>query len=139
MTTIEVALIIIAVAFAALVIFLAFLITCIIQSVKRTNAILDQVQKQVQDLGNEPAILLQRVNQLSENLNEKMLCLDPLFRVVSNLGSGLECKTSALKERMLLDALKEKFNSEEEKKECLYEDLAECAALGIKMWNKFKK
>src|SRR5437016_5648192 len=96
MTPVEIAILVSVLAFVVLVIFLGkFLYT--------TCKTLEKVQKQLDDLGNQPKDILLDVQT-------KMKCLDPLFNALSNVGVGLEYKTSSFRNSCLCRACMAKLD-----------------------------
>lgn len=76
MTPIEIAYIVVAVAIVALVICLGVFLC-------------------------KASKTLDKVNDMLDNCNGKMECLDPLFLTIANVGEGLEHKSAAFKENAI--------------------------------------
>lgn len=106
MSAIEIIILVIAIAFVVLVIFL-------IQAMRKV------------------ALVLDNVNVMTQDINTKMNYIQPLFRVISNVGEGLEQRTMSFKE------CKHDFEECTTEKE-IASDLVECAIIGLNIWKKIK-
>lgn len=126
MTPFEIILLIFALAFVLLVIFLAKLLNT-------ASNTLSSVQKQIEDLGHEPRNLVRHANEIAVNLNHKLKNLDPLFHTVANIGEALECKTTRSPQPE--HGEKVQWNSEESK----WSDVADLVIAGANLWQKIKR
>jgi uncharacterized protein YoxC len=98
MTPIEVAFLVFDVVFIIIAIFLIKFLknaSCTLQQTTRT---VEAIHQQLDDLGHEPKELVHRVNEISADIQNKMKCVDPLFRALSNVGEGIECRSLAYRD-----------------------------------------
>ena len=100
MTPTEIATIVAVAAFVVLVIFLVKVLINLSATIKKLTETLDYVQLHIVDMGHEPKELINNANQISADINYKLKCLDPLFRVVANVGEGIEHKTLSKREAL---------------------------------------
>ncbi len=132
MTPVELAILLSALAFVVLVIFLA-------RALHKTSKTLERIQKQLDDLGNEPKEFLQHTNQIASDIQSKMKCLDPLFYALSNVGEGLEYKTSAFRDISLCRCCRAKLDSANTEQESTVMKYAHLALMGASLWNDLQK
>lgn len=130
MTNIEVILLIIAIAFVVLVVFL----TKAIFSLTKT---LELIQTKINSLGDEPEKLMKNVNEISTDVNQKMKCLNPLFYSISNVGSCLESKTAECKEKMVWGRFQKERTVKLERDSL--ENLIELTIEVVRLFNAWKK
>jgi len=76
---------------------------------------------------------LTNLNVLSEDLNSKMQCIHPFFRMISVVGEGLEYRAASLNRQHLF-----KCCSEESRDQDIYLDVVDCALLSLRIWKKMK-
>lgn len=120
MTTTEILLLIGLVAFVLLVGFLIALTLKLIYTLKN----IDRVVNNTDTLTKDAAL--------------KMECIHPMFRIMSNLGEGLEYKSLAYKnEAIFKECVREYMGKKKE--ENLYVDLIDLAVLSAKLWKDLKK
>jgi uncharacterized protein YoxC len=140
MTNIDIIFLVIALAFVVLVGFLARLTYVATKTLKKVNITINLVQKQLANLGHEPRELIHNINDLSHDLNVKLKCLNPFFRSLSNLGEGLEKKTSSFKNKTFWKKQpSDGVNSEQNPEASKLADLVNWTLLGIKIWQQFKE
>jgi uncharacterized protein YoxC len=132
MTPVDIAIIISAVAFVVLVVFLARLL-------HNTCKTLHKVQMQLDDLGHEPRDVLLNTNQLASDIQAKMKCLDPLFYALANVGVGLESKTSSLCDTSVCSCCRAKRTSERDTEETAAMRYARLALVGASIWQDLQK
>lgn len=104
MTPVEIAVLVCALAFVVLVVFLINFLCTLCKT-------LTALRKQVEDLGHEPRDILHHTHEVVADVQGKMKCLDPLFHAISNVGEGLEFKTSAFKEVSICRCCKAKLDA----------------------------
>lgn len=119
----EISIAVIAVAFAALVIYLICLTVALRKTLGKINLTLDEAK-----------MAIQQTHLIEVDLRRKMESLDPIFNSVENIGDIIESKTSDYKE---LNCISQK--SEEESDQIIVADLINLAGIGIRLWNKFSK
>lgn len=117
---IEISVAVIAVAFAALVIYLIMLMVSLRDNLRQTKKILENT------------------NDISLDLRNKMESLDPIFHTITNLGDVLEKKTESLKEYVNAPVeVETSLKKERELKKI--SDVLEFAGMGIRLWQKLKR
>ncbi|MGX7168666.1 DUF948 domain-containing protein [Facklamia hominis] len=96
MTIGQIALVIVAIAFAVLVVFLCMSLSKLSglldqakDTVTRVNATLDIVTKDVDNLSIEVEGLLNKTNHLVDDLNGKLGKTDPLFQAIGDVGTSV--------------------------------------------------
>lgn len=143
MTAFDISFLIIAIAFAILVVFLVLFIVSLRKTLKRVDQSIVILQKKVNELGHEPQELIHNASAITADIYGKLRYLDPLFRTVHNLGESLETKTSRFKEKTFWVPNRKlgepTFEEEEGHKQSTASDVLEWALLGINIWKKFKK
>ena len=139
MTTVEIILLVVAIAFVFLSIYLVRLICASCKTLSKINQTVDSLQKQLDDLGHEPRDLIHHVNEISADVQGKMKSIDPLFRAVSNVGEELELRTALLKEKSLYKYFRSKSASFSSLEDDTPVEFIEWALLGINLWQKFKR
>jgi uncharacterized protein YoxC len=127
MTPVDIAITLSALAFVVLVVFLARLL-------HSTCKTLQKVQKQLDDLGHEPRDVLLNTNQLANDIQAKMKCLDPLFYALANVGVGLESKTASLCDSAVCRCCRAKLTAEKANEETTAMRYARLALLGASIW-----
>jgi uncharacterized protein YoxC len=140
----EISVAIIAIAFAALVLYVIALIKALRVTLGQVNQTLVEVRKQLDEIGNETKEVIAHTNQLSFDLKQKMESLDSLFKTVANVGDVLEHQTASLKKRSVENKHAPLDFTETEKKTPTPElikvaDILELAGMGIRLWQKLKK
>lgn len=103
MNTIEIIFLIIAIAFAVLVVFLAYVSVATYRAFTNLAQLTSSLKRQVDDLGHSPRTLINHANEISGNIHHKMKCLDPMFHSISNIGKKFEANTSKYKEIRIED------------------------------------
>lgn len=113
---IEISVAIIALAFAALVIYIIAVTKALKITLGQVNQTLTDVRKHLDEIGVEAKKTTENVDHLSLDLNNKMEALNPVFNAISNIGDYLEQKTKTLKFEAKITALKnaEALDLEEE-------------------------
>lgn len=138
MTAADISLVIIALAVIVLVIFLAKFLFAATKTLRRLNSTLGAVNKQIELIGREPRNLMHNVNAIAGDMRDLLNCLNPFFRSISNVGEGLEYKTSNFKEKVLEKNSKEKdFDDEED--EATIGDAVKLGLKGLSLWKKYSK
>jgi uncharacterized protein YoxC len=127
-------------ALVVLAIFLCAAAAAAVKTLRKLDQTLNSLQKQIDALDKAPRQLLDNVNEISANLQQKMVCLDPLFRSIANLSAGLESSSSRYKEALLLECLQKKLrNNESASKIDNVAEGIELALQGIALWKKLKQ
>ena len=139
MSSAEIYILLAILGFIILAACLIFLIIAIIKTLNALTQVFNSLEKQIEDLDRGPHKLISQANELSENLNHKMKCLDPLFHSVSNIGDELEYRTAKYKDERLLNYLFEKVNQKEETKVDQALDIAALVLNVLELLQKFKK
>lgn len=134
----DIILLIVAIAFLILVIFLAQFLYTACTTLKNANQVLDSVKNQLDNFENHPRDLVHSVNEITQDVNRKMKCIDPWFRLISQLGEVAENKACSFTQKGILDRFKEKVSENPEAKNFTDSDLIEFALLGLKLWQKFQ-
>lgn len=119
MTGYEIALLIFAVAFAVLVIFLSILLYNAATTLKKTNRIMDTF------------------NDITLDVNSKMEAFDPWFRLLGYYGEELENKRERREKKHYFSSFTKKTNDGEGKEEVI-RDLGEWALFSVRLWQKYK-
>jgi uncharacterized protein YoxC len=141
MTAGEIIWLVVAVFIVLLIIFIIKFLIDLSKTQKSVDLTLGTVQKQINNLGDEPRDLIHNANQITSDIHHKMKCLNPLFHTVSNVGENFEYQTSNLKERSYWRSVKEKIELEEPPSTPTDKasDLANWALMGLKVWQNFRK
>lgn len=95
---IEISVVIIAIAFAVLVLFLIKTLKAATQSLEKTTQTLQEVQKTIDELGYEVKQTVRHANNITVDLQAKMKQIDPVMDSVHNLGEVLSEVTYAAKQ-----------------------------------------
>lgn len=95
---IEISVVIIAIAFAVLVVFLIKTLKAATQSLEKTTQTLQEVQKTIDELGYEVKQTVRHANNITVDLQAKMKQIDPVMDSVHNLGEVLSEVTYAAKQ-----------------------------------------
>lgn len=88
---------VIAIAFAALVVFLIRTLNTVQEALKETNQTIAEVQRDLNDVSGEVKGLIRNTNQITMDLRQKMRALDSLFGTVENVGDALEGVTAVVR------------------------------------------
>lgn len=146
---IEVSVAVIALAFAALVIYLITVAKALRKTLFQVNQTLIEVRKQLDEVGGHAAKAMEHTNQVSFDLKRKMESLDPIFNAFSNIGDFLEQKTFSLKRGALTSSHHEKkmssvdYSEEEEEPppsgSIKAADVFDFVDTGLRLWQKIKK
>ncbi|MHA0857881.1 DUF948 domain-containing protein [Paenibacillus sp. CMAA1364] len=94
----EISVLIIALAFAVLVVFLIKTLKAATQSLEKTTQILQEVKKTIDELGYEVKQTVRQANDITVDLQHKMKQIDPVMDSVNNLGEILSEITFAGKQ-----------------------------------------
>lgn len=95
---IEIGVLIIAIAFAVLVLFLIKTLKAATHSLEKTTQTLQEVQKTIDELGYEVKQTVRHANNITVDLQAKMKQIDPVMDSVHNLGEVLSEVTYAAKQ-----------------------------------------
>lgn len=131
MSATAIILLVIAVSFFILVVFLAWALISVVM-------VLSSIQKQVDELGHETKGVIHSVNQISDDFLYKMKYTNPFFHAFSNVGEGLEYKSYRFKERAYRECQNEQFKHEAEGDKLL-SDLINLALTGVRLWSSYKQ
>lgn len=138
MTPLEISFLVIALAFVVLVIFLGKFLHTTCKTLQKVTQTLEAVQRQVDDLGHEPRNIFQRTNEIACDVQAKMKCIDPLFRALSNVGEGLEFKTSMYRDVSICRCCKAKLDASNAFEENNVTRCIRLALLGIRILQDLK-
>jgi len=110
---IEISVVIIAVAFAVLVVFLINTLRAATKSLEKTSQTLQEVQKTIEELGYEVKQTVRHANDITVDLQAKMKQIDPVIESVHNLGEVLSEVTYAAKQlsSTVMDKMTKKNNT----------------------------
>ncbi|OAB45825.1 DUF948 domain-containing protein [Paenibacillus antarcticus] len=110
---IEISVVIIAVAFAVLVVFLIKTLKAATISLEKTSQTLQEVQKTIDELGYEVKQTVRHANDITVDLQAKMKQIDPVIESVHNLGEVLSEVTYAAKQlsSTVMDKMMKKNNT----------------------------
>lgn len=143
---IEISVIIIALAFAALIIYLIGLIRTLQVMLRQMSQLSSQLDTQLSDTGGEVKKIVEHTNQVSADIRMKMASLNSLFRAVENVGDVLEYKTALFKRRSIASAKEESDRVGISEKERAKDDelgkianFLELAGESIRLWQNLKK
>lgn len=95
---IKISVAIIALAFAALVVFLILTLRSAQESLNQVNETLTDVQKQLNQVSQEAITLIQSTNQVTADVNRKMKSLDTVFESIDQVGESVHQVTSSVKQ-----------------------------------------
>ncbi len=111
---IEISVVIIAVAFAVLVVFLINTLRAATKSLEKTTQTLQEVQKTIEELGYEVKQTVRHANDITVDLQAKMKQIDPVIESVHNLGEVLSEVTYAAKQlsSTVMDKMMKKNNTQ---------------------------
>ncbi len=142
---IEISVAVIAVAFAALVIYLIILIKGLRNTLKQVDKTIIQARMQLDEIGPQAKKAIEHTNQVSFDIKTKMESLNSVFNTVSNLGDILEHKSLALKKEALSShrELSDVNSLETEHDlhahdEIHVSDILELAGIGARLWHKIR-
>lgn len=135
----EIYLLLAVLGFIVLAACVIFLVIAVVKTFNSITQLFVSLQKQVENLDAEPRKLIGQANELSESLNYKMKCLDPLFHSVSNIGECVDRRTAKYKNEKLLDYLFERLEEKDESKLDQVLDAATLALNALELFQKFKK
>lgn len=93
---IAVAVIIVAVAFAVLVLYLAQTLKATQRTMNNVADTLEGLEKQIEGITSETTLLLQKTNDLVEDVNHKTAKLDSMFEGVEVIGDSFHGLTKTL-------------------------------------------
>lgn len=127
MTPSEIILLIVAIAFVILVVFLVMLTWNAIKTLNNVNQALG-------NLKDEPGNILRNATEITSDLNHKMKCLNPFFHSLSNVGQGLEFRTNRIKKEAYIKSLETKYENEESS----IPEVLEFALRGLSLWQKYQ-
>lgn len=145
---IELSVAVIALAFAALVIYLIAMFKSIQQLIHQMNQTLIQMRTQVNDLSNEAKKTIEQTNHIGVDITKKIEAFNPLFNALENVGDILENKSEALKHKMLVEHPSEHplFTSSNSKTASASAEelnklagVLELVGMGVSLWQKLKK
>jgi uncharacterized protein YoxC len=107
---------------------------------RRVHPTLRLIQRQLEELDDEPQLLIRNANDIAANVNQKMDQLNPFFSALSNVGAELENRSSKLRDCCQTKSFKAQAQvALESPKEELVSDFIELALVGINIWKKIKK
>lgn len=109
----SIAAIIVAVAFAVLVLYLAQTLKATQRTLDNVANTLEGVEKQMEGITTETTLLLQKTNDLAEDVNQKTARLDSLFEGVEVIGDSFHGLTKTVSR--LTTSLTNKSNDDIEK------------------------
>lgn len=139
--TIEISVAIIAFAFLGLVIYLIFVLNEFRSTLKNLNKVIATMEPQLNSFANESTQLANTTNHIALDVQKKLEAFDPLFKSVSNIGEGIEQRTSYLNRKRCdfertrkLEQEHEAFEHEEQ----IYK-IVDFIELGIIFWQTLKK
>lgn len=136
----EISAAVIAVAFAALVVFLIRTLNTVQASLKDTNRTIVEVQRELNEVSTEVKGLIRNTNQIALDVRGKMKALDSLFGSVENVGDTLEGVTSTLRTasnrfRSNVNSNVDRFETTESRK--VYKMLSAVSS-AIDIWQRIK-
>lgn len=126
MSTMEISVLIIAIAFVVLVIFLSFVLIATVKLIKQLTKTVSTVDETIKEMTDEGMYLIQ-------DINEKVSALNPFFQTLSLLGERLKEKTENWENR------EEVVFEEEREKKSKLTNILEWVALGFSLWSQAKK
>lgn len=94
----EIGVLIIAVAFAVLTVFVVQTLRTVQETLKETNRTIKELKEDVNEVTVEVQGLIRNTNQITADVRSKMKTLDPLFDSVENVGGALEGVTSSIRQ-----------------------------------------
>lgn len=142
---IELSVAVIALAFAALVIYLIAMFKSVQQLLGQMNQMIIHMRTQVDDLSGEAKKVIEQTNHIGSDLTKKIGAFNPLFKALENVGDILENKSATLKHKTLVEEpLEHTFSasSKSSKSEEEINKLAgvlELVGMGISLWQKLRK
>lgn len=93
---IAIAVIIVAVAFAVLVLYLAQTLKATQRTMNNVADTLEGLEKQIEGITTETTLLLQKTNDLAEDVNQKTAKLDSMFEGVEVIGDSFHGITKTI-------------------------------------------
>ena len=139
MTPTEIALIVAAVAFVIVAVFLAIFLYTTCQTMKKVTETLERVQEQLDALGNEPRDLIRNANEISEDINRKLKSFDPIFHTVARLGERIDGASDKSNITCMCNGCREKVRLQEEAEANPTMQGIELAARALDFWQNLKK
>lgn len=134
---IEISIALVAIAFAALVVYLILLIIALRKTLHQTDRTMVQVRKQLDELSPQAQKIIEHTNQLSFDIKRKMEALNPIFNALGNLGEMAEHKTFALKKKAPASE-EDSLTEHELRSRSPVADVLELAVIGTCLWQKLK-
>lgn len=143
----EISVAVIALAFAALAIYLIVFFKAMRKTLVQVNHTLIEVRKHLEEVGGQASKVLQHTNQVSYDLKRKMESLDPIFNAFSNVGDYLEEKTFFLKKSVLPSShchddeeeSTETSEAEDSSASSIRADVFDFINTSLNLWRKIKK
>ena len=139
MNPVDIAYLVAAIVFLLFVIFLAKFLYTASKTLQKTTDTLQEIQRQINDLNHWPRDLISHANEISCDIKKKLNHLDPLFRVVSNLGEKLEITTHIDKKIVICRVCKEKLYNYEEPEESTVMQSVQLALKAVRLWQNLKQ
>ncbi|WP_010272787.1 DUF948 domain-containing protein [Paenibacillus senegalensis] len=94
----EIAVLIIALAFAVLTVFVIQTLRTVQDTLKETNRTVKELKEDINEITIEVKGLIRTTNQITMDVRSKMRTLDPLFGSVENMGGALEGVTASIRQ-----------------------------------------
>lgn len=131
---IEISLGVIAVAFVILVIFLVITLLSVRRTLQHVNKTLVTARHKIDEMSMESMKLIRHSNDISEDLQHKLLLLDSIFQAVSLVGDHALDKAQSFRSEKIEAAENQSFKSKN-----IFSDLTEWVATGMHLWHTIKK
>lgn len=137
---IEISVLLIALAFIVLVVYVVQALRSAKTSLEETNRTLSQVQDKLEQLSQETMQLLQNTTHITSDIKQKLAAVDKLFESAKQAGEAVHQVTSSAKQvsasvvrtvnENVEDALKNNKNR--------IADVMQWASMGLVLWHKWK-
>lgn len=131
---IEISLGVIAVAFVILVIFLVITLLSVRRTLQHLNKTLVTARHKIDEMSTESMKLIRNSNDISGDLQHKLLLLDSVFQAVSLVGDHAVDTARSFRPEKTETAEDHNFKSKN-----MFSDLTEWVATGIHLWHTIKK
>ncbi|WP_159888583.1 DUF948 domain-containing protein [Paenibacillus puerhi] len=95
---IEISVAIVAIAFAALVVYLIKTLRSVTELLSQTNVTIREIQGQINGISVEATELLRHTNEVTVDVRNKLHSIDPVVYSVKNIGDAVQEVTDTVKE-----------------------------------------
>lgn len=140
MTATEISLLIIALAFVALVFYLIKTLKEVQGSLKQLNTTMIHMKDQIDEVSKETTELLKNTNQITLDVQKKSKALDSIFESVENVGTAMKQVTHSAKEvsSTLSQSIQKSVTNTTNQHQDKLSELIRLTNLGFDLWKKWQ-